>query len=825
MYAQIHPDDQASFDAGIMACLTQGTEYQNLYRVVRPDSSHRWLESWGTLERDSSGLPLRLRGVAIDVTDRKLAESRLEENQRFSNAMIQATPECIKVLDESGVVLLMNQTGLDLIDASSPTDAIGRNALDLVAPTDHAAFLNFHHRVLQGESATLEFDIITLQGKRRTMESHAVPVNINGRRSHLAVTRDITDKLLSQKELRRTEELLRAVADGTTDCIFVKDQMGRYLFLNEAAATVIGKPLPEILGQDDTLLFDAESAVDIMARDRQVMASGQVYTGEETATALGITRTFHSTKAPYHDEHGKIIGIIGISRDITDRKAVERALQLTQFSIDRAVDSIFWINPESEILYVNDAAVRTLGYSREELIGSTVSDIDPNFPKDAWPAHWEEVKRRGSFTFESDHATKDGRVIKTEVTVNYLQYDGQEYNCAVMRDITKEKHLAEQLRQSQKMEAVGRLAGGVAHDFNNLLTIINGYSEMMLDGMPRFAPGREQLTAIREAGERAASLTAQLLAFSRKAIVETKLLDLNKVVESAVQMLRRLIEEDIDLTVTPAPLSIPVKAAPVHLEQVIMNLALNARDAMPSGGQLLIETSNVTLSEEDVLNSPNIKPGQYACLQVKDTGHGMTDDVKEKIFEPFFTTKGVGKGTGLGLAVVHGVVNQCGGYIEVESAPNAGTTFRIYIPRALEVPTQATVSPPPTQVEKATETILLVEDEDQVRTITRIALEKTGAKVLEAASGPLALKLLEEYPGPIHLLITDVVMPGMGGRQVVEMARARLPKLPVLYISGYTDDAVVQRGLVEKSEAFLQKPFTPQVLVKKVRSILNKATT
>jgi nitrogen-specific signal transduction histidine kinase len=391
---------------------------------------------------------------------------------------------------------------------------------------------------------------------------------------------------------------------------------------------------------------------------------------------------------------------------------------------------------------------------------------------------------------------------------------------AVIIDLSERKRLEEQFRQAQKMEAVGRLAGGIAHDFNNLLTVINGYGQMLLARLDKADPAREQIQEMTAAGERAAGLTAQLLAFSRKAVVEPRVLNLNEVVTHSASLLRRLIGEDVQLATALAPDLSPVRADPTQVEQVLLNLAVNAKDAMPDGGKLTIETQSVRLREQNPAY-PDLAPGQYVQLAVSDTGHGMTDEVKARLFEPFFTTKEAGKGTGLGLAVVHGAVRQSGGRVDVYSEVGVGTTFKILLPAAeAAVPSSKELRLEP----RGGETILLVEDEPAVRRLARLSLEAHGYTVLEAGNGPEAIRVAEGHAGPIDLMVTDVVMPGMGGRQVAEQLRVSRPGLKVLYVSGYTDDAVVRHGIVAANDAFLQKPFTPLALARKVRSVLDRGT-
>jgi nitrogen-specific signal transduction histidine kinase/CheY-like chemotaxis protein len=389
------------------------------------------------------------------------------------------------------------------------------------------------------------------------------------------------------------------------------------------------------------------------------------------------------------------------------------------------------------------------------------------------------------------------------------------------RDVTESRALEEQLRQSQKMEAVGRLAGGVAHDFNNLLTVIGGYGELLLTSTPRGDPNREPLEEIVAAGERAASLTRQLLAFSRKQVLMPEVLDLNAIVAGMDKMLKRLIGEDVDFVTLLDPSAGHARVDPGQLEQVIMNLAVNARDAMPRGGKLTIETANAELDGAYAQRHATVATGPYVMLAVSDTGVGMDAETQARIFEPFFTTKEKGKGTGLGLSTVFGIVKQSGGNIWVYSEQGKGTTFKVYLPRVEEAPMSREARSGIHSAIQGTETILLVEDESSIRTLARKALESVGYRVVDAKSGPNALELVRKSRDPIHLLLTDLVMPEMAGTELASRLLEDRPELRILYVSGYTDDAVVRHGLLDHRHHFLPKPFTPQILRRKVREVLD----
>ena len=388
-------------------------------------------------------------------------------------------------------------------------------------------------------------------------------------------------------------------------------------------------------------------------------------------------------------------------------------------------------------------------------------------------------------------------------------------------DISAHKHLEDQFHHAQKMEAFGQLAGGVAHDFNNLLTIINGYSDLVLQSLPKGDPSRQLIAEIYKAGERSAGLTRQLLAFSRQQILAPQVLNLNEVVAGTDKMLRRLIGEDIRLTTTLDSEPWAVLADPGQIEPILLNLAVNARDAMPTGGRLTIETRNVQLDETYTVTHKDSRPGPHVLLSVSDTGTGMTPEIMAKIFEPFFTTKEPGKGTGLGLATVYGIVRQSGGHVGVYSEIGVGTTFKVYLPQVEE---GLEDSKPLSQIRKpprGTETVLLAEYEAGVRELGSYILTECGYRVLEAIDGNEALRVAAACDGPIHLLITDVVMPGQGGRVLSEQLTERYPDLRVLFMSGYTDDAVIRHGVLREGVNFLQKPFAPLALAIKVRDVLD----
>ncbi|MBZ5592112.1 MAG: response regulator [Acidobacteriia bacterium] len=472
---------------------------------------------------------------------------------------------------------------------------------------------------------------------------------------------------------------------------------------------------------------------------------------------------------------------------------------------------------------VNAAAINKYGYSRDEFRRMRLIDLVPSENQTRVTDAVRKDPLGLSEPCQVRYLLKNGQSVDIDMRVYRVRYAGEPAALVVPQDDTRRKQLEDQLQQAQKMEAVGMLAGGIAHDFNNLLTIINGYSQMLLGGLPENDENRSSVEQIMKAGERAAALTRQLLTFSRRQVVRPKVLDLNTEVASTAVMLRRLIGEHIELRIVEGPDLAKVHADSGQLEQVILNLAVNSRDAMPIGGTLILETQNVDFEEPYSGPHTTLKPGRYAMLAVTDTGIGMDAQTRSHLFEPFFTTKAQGQGTGLGLSTVYSIVKQSGGEVVVYSEPGHGTCVKIYFPSVNEPAMEDPAEEAAENTQTGSETILLVEDEEAVRKLVRRTLERQGYHLLVAAGGADAVSLAEHHGGPIHLLITDVVMPQMSGREAAEKLRALRPGLQVLYVSGYTETTVARSGDLTAGARFLQKPFTPLALVRRVRELLDQA--
>jgi PAS domain S-box-containing protein len=517
------------------------------------------------------------------------------------------------------------------------------------------------------------------------------------------------------------------------------------------------------------------------------------------------------------------------AEEIAEREQTERALRESEAFLRMAqeasgVGSWEWNILTGQVRW-SETMCRIHGVTPRQFDGRIETAVSFFHPEDL--ARFEAGKNllldQGIFTpMEYRIRRRDGseRIVRATGEV-FANVSGKPAHCiGTVSDVTERRQLEDQLRHAQKMEAVGQLAGGVAHDFNNLLTVIIGYSESLLTMISSQDPSRSLIEPIHNAASRAASLTQQLLAFSRRAALAPRILSINAVIQKAENMLRRLIGEHIFLTVTLDPEAGHVKLDPSQFDQLIMNLAVNARDAMPRGGTLTIATSTEEFSHECMLSRAEVRPGRYVQLKVSDTGCGMTQEIKHRIFEPFFTTKGLGKGTGLGLAVVHGIVKQSGGYLEVDSEADAGTTFRVYLPAIDDKPCAEPANGATPRIFGA-ETVLLVEDEQVVRDLAANALRSHGFKVLTAGDGREALCLAEQHQDRIDLLATDVVMPNIGGRELADTMRSLIPEIKVLFLSGYTDDAVLRHGISQDDESFFNKPFTPTSLVRKVREVLD----
>jgi PAS domain S-box-containing protein len=635
---------------------------------------------------------------------------------------------------------------------------------------------------------------------------------------------DISERRRAERRLQTSEVRYRRLFEAARDGILILDaETAEIVDVNPFLCELLKLSREDVVGRR---LWEIGPFGDMSASKvnfRQLQTAEYIrYDDLPLETASGAKVAVEFVSNVYEADGVRVIQCN--IRDITARKQAAETRAVLVRAAEQVAESIIITDPGGRIVYVNPAFERVSGWTSEEAIGRTPRILKSGAHDDIfYRAMWETLARGSVWTGRLVNRGKDGALFEEEATISPVRDPaGQIVNyVAVKRDITAEARLEQQLWQARKMEAVGRLAAGVAHDFNNLLGVITGYGEMVHRGLVGADPLRGKVEQILKAAERAVDLTRQLLAFGRRQVLRPRVLDLNTVVPDMELMLRRLIGEDVELAIRLAPRLGRVKADRGQIEQVLMNLAANARDAMPEGGRITIETQNVVLAPPEGAPDVPAQPGPHVLLVVADTGLGMDEATQARIFEPFFSTKDVGKGTGLGLATVYGIVEQSGGHVSVRSELGLGTTFTIYLPRVDEeedpMPRSAALGPLP----GGTETVLLAEDETSLRELLREALEASGYSVLVARNGEEALQIAGAHPGPIHVMVTDVVMPGITGPKAVDLITATRPDMQVLFISGYNDEAVLRHGVIGRRGAIVSKPFSPDVLLRKIREFLD----
>jgi two-component system cell cycle sensor histidine kinase/response regulator CckA len=760
---------------------------------------------------------LKALSIFGSIAAATLASARMHEEvkaaERKYRGIFESSTEGIFQIDPGGTrFVTANPAMARILGYDSPEELIG-TVTDIgrqvfLDPDSRGRF--FQRLAEEGPTMDFECECLRRDGTRiwvLMIASHAT-VDGEGVGFEGSIV-DISSRKSAEESLVRERKLLTTIIDNIPDIIYMKDLESRFVLANAALRALVGvESLEKMRGKTDFDFFPHDLAEQFMADEKRLLETGKalINKDERSQGADGTELWTLTTKVPLKDESGTLVGIVGVGRDITDLKKVQAEVRSLARFPEENPNPVMRLSREGVLLYANAASGPILadwGCTR----GEKIPDDYLAYALRAIASESREIveiacgKRIYSLAFTPI------------VDAGYINIYGN--------DVTEQRSLEQQLLQSQKMDAIGKLAGGVAHDFNNVLTAIIGYSDFLQLHLGKDDPLQKEVEEIRKAGQRAASLTQKLLAFSRRQILQMKVLDLNTIITGMEKMLRRLINESVSIEFFLDPALGRIRADASQMEQVLLNLVINASDAMPRGGKLSIETTNVTLDESYARMHISAKAGLHVQLVVSDTGTGMDRETREHIFEPFFTTKEEGKGTGLGLSMVYGIVKQSGGNIWVYSEPGKGTAFKIYLPQVFETAQEVPDEQPDERPLGGTETILVVEDEEMIRRIMSTALAEYGYSVLLAKDGEEAWEICRGTQGPIHLLISDVVLPGTSGRESALRLVAMRPELRVLYMSGYTSNAIVHQGVLEPGLAFLQKPFAPAALLRKVRDILD----
>lgn len=756
-------------------------------------------------------------------------ESTPGRSEQLLQLVIDSIPQRVFWKDRNLVYLGCNRSFARDAGVDDPSRIVGKNDFELAWKATADLYVADDRLVMESNTPKIDIEepMTFTDGRTIWLRTNKVPLHDASGAVFgvLGTYEDITEQHQAAIDLHESEERFRATFEQAAVGISHVAPDGRFLRVNQRLCDMVGYTREEMLAltfqeitHPDDLSADLENVRKMLAGEIQTYSMEKRYIRKD-GTAVWIALTVSLRRMP----DGRPRYAIAVVEDIEPRKRAEAERTHLAEIVEQASEEVIMTDVAGNITYVNPAFERISGYSRGEVQGRNPRFLkgggrDPKF----YTELWQTITSGNIWSGHFINKRKDGTPFEEEGSIFPVRdHAGQIVNyVAIKRDVTQEIRLKEQLAQAQKMESVGRLAGGIAHDFNNLLTAILGFCELILGDEK--SSHRSELEEIKYAGERAAALTRQLLAFSRKQVFHLELLDLNAVVVNMETMLRRLIGEDVRLTSTLSSEIGPVKADRSQVEQVLLNLAVNARDAMPGGGVLRIETSLEDVDGEVVEAHAPCAPGRFVVLTVSDTGCGMDAETQRRVFEPFFTTKPKGKGTGLGLATVYGIVTQSGGFVSFSSEPSKGTSFRVYLPCADESAAMKSLSGIyPAPATRGTETILMVEDDDGVRRLGCQVLEMLGYTVLCAESGHQALDLARDHAGKIDLVLTDVVMPEMSGREVERRLAEAGHAARVLFMSGYSDDAILQHGVQETGVAFLQKPFTPDSLGRKVREVMD----
>ena len=833
---EIYPyaQEAAKYYADDLEVIRSGIPKLGIVETLRdPEGKIIWIETNKVPICDEGGKVTGIVVMAQDITERKRAENILRESEeRFSSAF-EFAPIGMALVALEGRWVKVNRALCELVGYSE-AELLARTFQEITHPDDLAADLENVRRLLAGEIRFYEMEKRYIHAR-----GHFVTILLNvslvrdaqGQpRYFIAQIQDITERKRTEAALQESKRFLRSTLDALSSHIAILDERGTIIEVNAQWNHFARENnFMASHGVGDNYLKVCDSASGNFSKEAPEVADGI------RAVIAGQRDEFH-LEYPCHSpkekrwfmvrvtrfEGGGSVRVVVAHENITERKKAEARFRLL---VDSNAQGVFFWNTRGEITGANDAFLHFMGYSLEDMESGRMNwtALTPPEYADLDRRGVQEVITKGNCApYEKEFIRKDG--VRVPVLIGAAVFpDSPDNGIAFTIDITERKKLEIQLIQSQKLETVGKLAGGFAHEFNSILTAILGQSELLLGDLPAGSPLIKNAIEINKAADRAARLTRQLLAYGRKQFLQTEILDLNRAVAGMESIFHNLMGGDVKVLIVPDPSLHAVKADAGQIEQVIVNMAINARDAMPNGGKLTLETANVSFDAESVGRYPELKPGDYAMLAISDNGTGMSDAVKARVFEPFFTTKGVGEGTGLGLSTCYGIIKQSGGHISVYSEQGRGSTFKIYLPQVeaqKTVPVQRLAS---ADLPGGTETILLVEDDPALREMAATLLRRLGYTVFTAGNGVEALSVQHERStGHIDLLFTDVVMPHMSGKELADRGRALYPETKILFTSAYTENAIVHQGVLDEGVALLQKPFTPSALARKVREVLDK---
>ncbi len=776
--------------------------------------------------------------LQTEIKEHKRAEEELSWKTAFLEAQVNSSIDGVLVVDGQGNKILQNQRLTDLlkIPAHIAEDKNDKKQLEWVTSTTKnpghfigkVVYLNSHPEEISRDEVEFKDGTVWTDIRRRWL---ARTENTTAGSGRSATSPSASRR---KKLLRESEEKFRQLADNITDVFWIcSPDFATMHYISPGYETIWGRSMESLYANphqwiESILPEERERAfaafAPIMGNEAKMSVEYQISRPD------GTIRWIHDRGFQVRDAAGKLVRLAGIASDITERKQTEESLQLLGSAVDQSKESIMITDaeldlPGPKILFINPAFTQMTGYNEEEAIGKTPRILQgPRTDKKVLRRLRENLERGEVFEGETVNYRKDGKEFNLEWQIAPIRDAGGKIThfVAIQHDITGRKRLEAQLFQSQKMETVGKLAGGFAHEFNSILTAIIGQSELLFSDLAAGSPLAKNATEIINAAGRAATLTRQLLAYGRRQIFQPEILDLNAVITGMENTLLHLMGRSVEVRFSPAAGLKSVKADAGQIEQVIVNIAMNATEAMPNGGNLTLETANVSFDPESVGRYPELKPGDYVMLAISDTGPGMSEEIKAHVFEPFFSTKDVGQGTGLGLSTCYGIIKQSGGHISVYSEPGRGTTFKIYLP---QVERQPEISPKrldSPELPRGTETILLVEDDPALREMAATLLRRLGYTILAAANGVEALSLKHKPgTGHIHLLFTDVVMPHMSGKELADRMQALSPHTRILFTSAYTENAIVHQGVLDIGVALLQKPFTPSALAQNLRVVLD----